>query len=45
MKNILIIRTFDEKYISDLIIKYKLDNKIIISQIARITHWKIKKQL
>lgn len=33
-------QNFDEKYISDLIIKYKLDNKIIISQIARITHWK-----
>lgn len=33
-------QNFDEEYILDLINKYKLDNQIIVSQIARITHWK-----
>lgn len=31
---------FDKKYITEVIEKYKLENKIVISQIARITHWK-----
>lgn len=30
----------DQKYISNLIKKYDLKDKIIFSQIARITHWK-----
>lgn len=31
---------FDKEYITEIIEKYKLENKIVLSQIARITHWK-----
>jgi glycosyltransferase involved in cell wall biosynthesis len=31
---------FDESYIENLINKHELKNKIVLSQIARITHWK-----
>lgn len=31
---------FDKKYIQDITKKYDLKDKIVLSQIARITHWK-----